>query len=161
MYFMMKLDELLKRVGPLDLNHLTLLVPFLVIYTITTLIPYDHVVHDHTSSYHLPHWLNAHVLKECQTIAQQDWTTPKSRSTSFLAPYFPSVNLSVTIMFLFRLYNSYFLCRPKIMHKNVLNSFLAVCDFYCCCDWAHLGRRVESGWLFSLNLCNVYSGLSL
>ena len=53
---MMKLDELFKHCHSSMLRHniLTLKLKPLIVQTLWALIFYDHIVHDHTSSHHLP-----------------------------------------------------------------------------------------------------------
>ena len=60
-HFMMKLDELFKRCCSSMLKHniFTLKLKPLIVDTFRALILYGHIVHDHTSSHHLPQFLRA------------------------------------------------------------------------------------------------------
>ena len=57
----MKFDELFKRCRYSMLRHniLTLKLKALIVQTFRALVFYDHIVHDHTSSHHLPQFLRA------------------------------------------------------------------------------------------------------
>ena len=60
-HVMMKLGELFKRCHSSMLRHniLTLKLKPLIVQTFRSLVFYDHIVHDHTSSHHLPQFLRA------------------------------------------------------------------------------------------------------
>ena len=49
-----EVEELRKCGRSLGLNQLTLKLPCLIMHALVALILHDHVVHDHTSSHHLP-----------------------------------------------------------------------------------------------------------
>ena len=61
MHVMMKLGELFKRCRSSMLRHniLTLKLKPLIVQRFRALVFYDHIVHDHTSSHHLPQFLRA------------------------------------------------------------------------------------------------------
>ena len=62
MHLMMKLDELCKHCRSTSMlrhNIVTLELKHLIVDTFRTLILYNHIMHDHTSSHHLPQLLGA------------------------------------------------------------------------------------------------------
>jgi hypothetical protein len=67
------MHELLPRCHPYRwLSQLTLKILALVIDVVISLVLNDHIVHDHTSSHHIPHPLWAQSSSRYRTIAHID-----------------------------------------------------------------------------------------